>query len=183
MPERPALLRLKAPKTASSDPWRPKTVSRRAKTRPSRPKTPPRCPKRHPRPPKTPPKDPPETSQNDQDAPPLPNCGGELSLLGASWGGLGGSWGILGRSWAALGASMGDPKSIKKSIRKSIRNRAGSRRKKMAQTLRLSMFQSLTRVAATQIQSDSKSIDTAFDMISSYLSIDSLPRRPNHNLT
>ena len=37
--------------------------------------------------------------------------------------------------------------------------------------LRLSMFQSLTRGAASQIQADSKSIETAFEVISSYLSI------------
>jgi hypothetical protein len=34
--------------------------------------------------------------------------------------------------------------------------------------LRLSMFQSLTGVTATQIQPDLNLIDTAFDMISSY---------------
>ena len=49
--------------------------------------------------------------------------------------------------------------------------------------LRLSMFQSLRMGAGTQIQADSKSIDTGFDVISSYLYIDPLPRRPNHYLT
>ena len=34
--------------------------------------------------------------------------------------------------------------------------------------LRLSMFQSLTRVAATQMRADSKSIEPAFEVISSY---------------
>ena len=52
-----------------------------------------------------------------------------------------------------------------------MRKQAESRRKKMAQTLRLSMFQSLTGPAGTQIQADSKSIETAFDMISSYIYI------------
>ena len=65
-------------------------------------------------------------------------------VLGRSWTIFGRSWGVLGRSWAALGASRGDPKSIKKSIRNLIRKQAESRRKKMAQTVRLSVFQSLT---------------------------------------
>ena len=64
------------------------------------------------------------------------------TVLAQSWGAPGRSWGVLGRSWAALGASWGDPKSIKKSIRNLIRKEAESRRTKMAQTVRLSMFQS-----------------------------------------
>ena len=82
---------------------------------------------------------------------------------------LGLSWAALGRSWGALGRSWSDPKSIKKSIRNLIRKQAESRREKMAQTLRLSMFQSLTGPAASQIQADSKSIETAFEVISSYI--------------
>ena len=39
----------------------------------------------------------------------------------------------------------------------------------MAQTLRLSMFQSLTGLAGTWMRSPKKAIKTAFDMISSYL--------------
>ena len=39
----------------------------------------------------------------------------------------------------------------------------------MAQTLRLSMFQSWTKRAGKQIQSASKSIDTAFEVTSSYI--------------
>jgi hypothetical protein len=60
--------------------------------------------------PKTLPKDPLETPQNDQDAPPLPNCGGELpywAVLGRSWAVLGRSWAVLGRSWVALGSLLG----------------------------------------------------------------------------
>ena len=49
----------------------------------------------------------------------------------------------------------------------------------MALELRLSMFQSLINVSETQIQAPKKAINFAIDMISSYLSIDSLPRRPN----
>ena len=101
----------------------------------------------------------------------LGGLGVVLGDLGAILGGLRGSWGGLGVPWEAPGAPLGDPKPIKKSIGKSIRNRAGSRRKKIALELRLSMFQSLTRRAANQIQPDSKSIDTAFEVISSYLSI------------
>ena len=48
----PLVVRLKASKTASSDPWRPKR-------HPTSPKTPPRCPKRRPRVPKTLPRTPP----------------------------------------------------------------------------------------------------------------------------
>ena len=45
------------------------------------------------------------------------------------------------------------------------------RRKFEALELRLSRFQSLTKPAATQIQADSKSIETALEVMSSYLSI------------
>ena len=107
-----------------------------------------------------------------------PLLGASWGALGASWAALGASWappgavlGPLGASWAGLGASWGGPKSIKKSIRNLIRKQAESRRKNMAQTLRLSMFQSLTRVAATRMRSPQKAIKTAIDMISSYLSI------------
>ena len=71
----------------------------------------------------------------------LGGLGAVLGDLGAILGGpgavFGESWGALRSSWVAPGAPLGDPKSIKKSVGKSIRNRAGSRRKKMAQTLRL----------------------------------------------
>ena len=106
-------------------------------------------------------------------------CWGGLGVvlgdLGVILGGLGAvfgeSWGVLGRSWAALGASWGDPKSIQKSIRNLTRKQAESRRKKMAQTLRLSMFQSLTGGAATQIRPPLKCIDIAIEGISSYIYI------------
>ena len=89
----------------------------------------------------------------------------------APWGTFGPSWAVLGGSGGSPGAPWGDPKSIKNAIRNLIRKQAESRRKKMAQTLRLSMFQSLTKPAAKQIQPDSKSIDTAFEVISSYIYI------------
>ena len=44
------------------------------------------------------------------------------------------------------------------------------------------MFPSLTGLSGTWITALEKAIKTAIDMISSYLSIDSLPRRPNHSL-
>ena len=56
-------------------------------------------------------------------------------------------------------------------------------RKKVDLSLRLSRFQSLRNVTATQMGPDSKSIEPAIEVISSYLSIDPLPRRPNHDLT
>ena len=100
--------------------------------------------------------------------------GGSWGGLGRSWGDLGWSWGVLGRSWGALGGSweapgapLGEPKSIQKSIRNLIRKQAESRRKINALELRLSMFQSLTGGAGNQIRSDSKSIETAFEVISS----------------
>ena len=122
--------------------------------------------------------------------------GRSWAVLGRSWGVLGRSWGVLGRlgvvlgrswgalggSWGAPGAPWGDPKSTKKSIRNLMRKQAESRRKKMAQTLRLSMFQDFINLSGTRMTSPKKVIKTAIDMISSYLSIDSLPRRPNHNL-
>ena len=55
-PARPAMLGLKASKTASSGPWRPKTESRRAKTRPSRPQDTPGGCQECPRPPPDPPR-------------------------------------------------------------------------------------------------------------------------------
>ena len=72
---------------------------------------------------------------------------------------------------------------MKKSIRNLIRKQLESQRKKMAQTLRLSMFQSLINLSPTRITPLEKAIKTAIDMISSNLSIDPLPRRPNHSLT
>ena len=99
----------------------------------------------------------------------LSDLGASLGGLGASWGGLGTSWGGLGRLLEPPGAILGDPKSIQKSIRNLMRKQAESRRKKMAQTLRLSMFQSWTKRAANQIRADSKSIETAFEVISSHL--------------
>ena len=96
---------------------------------------------------------------------------------------LGASWGALGRSWGALGRSKIDQKIDPKLDSKTGRIAT----EKMAQTLRLSMFQSLRGVSGNQMKSLEKAIKTAIDMISSYLSIylsiDSLPRRPNHNLT
>ena len=104
------------------------------------------------------------------------------SNLERSWGGLGkllGHFGrllgrpgmLLGRLGELLGRPWGDPKSIQKSIRNLIRKQAESRRKKMTQTLRLSMFQSLTRLAGNWMRALEKAIKTAIDMISSYLSI------------
>ena len=93
------------------------------------------------------------------------------AVFGWSWGGLGAPWGGLGRLLEPPGAILGDLKSFQKAIRNLMRKQAESRRKKMAQTLRLSMFQSLTGVAGNQIRADSKSIETAFEVISSHLSI------------
>ena len=89
----------------------------------------------------------------------------------APWGTFGPSWAVLGGSGGSPGAPWGAPKSIKKSIRNLIRKQLESRRKKMAQTLCLSMFQSLINVSGPQMRSPKKAIKTAIDMISSYLSI------------
>ena len=104
------------------------------------------------------------------------------SDLGRSWGGLGRSWGDLGWSWgglwgvlgrlgAVLGGSwslLGRPK-IDQKIDPKLDSKTGRiATEKMAQTLRLSMFQSLRGLSATQITSPKKAIKTAIDMISSY---------------
>ena len=137
--------------------------------------------------------------------------GPSWALLGRYWEALGPSWGALGPSWrsweapwgalgpsravlggsrgtlgglgGAPGAPWGGPKSIKKSIRKSIRNRIGSGSAKMAQTLRLPMSQRGRNPNAYTIRSPSKTTYPLKDLISTPLSIDPLPRRPNHDPT
>jgi len=73
----------------------------------------------------------------------------------------------LGRSWGFLGGHKIDPKIDPKTDPKSGRIATA----KMAQTLRPPMFQSLTGPGGNQITSPKKAINTAIEVISSYLSI------------
>ena len=92
-------------------------------------------------------------------------------LLGPSRAFLGWSWEAPGAPWEAPGAPRGDPKSIKKVDPKLDSKTGRIATEKMAQTLRLPMFQSLMRLSGTQMQPPQKAIKTAFDMISSYIYI------------
>ena len=60
-------------------------------------------------------------------------------------------------------------RAVLENQRDQVRNQADVATFFNALGLRLSMFQSLTKPAGNQIQSDSKSIDTAFEVISSYI--------------
>ena len=63
-------------------------------------------------------------------------------------------------------------RAVLENQRDQVRNQADVATFFNALGLRLSMFQSLTGPAGNQIQAASKSIDTAFEVISSYKYID-----------
>ena len=89
--------------------------------------------------------------------------------LGSFWDLQERSWGLLGRSgaapepsWGGLGTSWG----ASKSIRKSIRHRAEPETAKIAQTLRLPMFQRGRNLIGIQIRSAAEPIYPPKDLIS-----------------
>ena len=88
-------------------------------------------------------------------------------LLGRSWSLLGPPGVVLGGSWGALGRSKIDKKIDPKIDPKSSRIAT----EKNALELRLYWFQSLTKLAGNQIQADSKSIETVFEVMSSYICV------------